>query len=66
MEFQTYLSKPVKERIKIISQQASSKTPFWQERLNTAIAKHSPSAVSFDKRLVNEYWNIMHFKNNQF
>jgi hypothetical protein len=58
MEFQNYLLEPVKERIEIINQQVNSETPFWQERLNTAIKNNAPLVVSFNQQLVKEYWEI--------
>jgi hypothetical protein len=58
MDFHNYISKPTKERIEIINEQISSKTPFWQERLNTAIKNNSPLTVSFNQQLVSEYWEL--------
>lgn len=67
MDLMTYLQLPVKERFMIISKPITvmARTPFWQERLNTAIINHSPITVSFNEELIKEYWDIINFKNQQ-
>ncbi|WP_374464171.1 hypothetical protein [Chryseobacterium sp.] len=60
MDFNTYLQMPIKKRVEFILTPIENifSAPLWQERLNTAITKYSPLAVSFDKQLINEYWTI--------
>ena len=66
MDFKSYLEMPIHRRAELILAPIKNiwNVPFWQERLNTAITNHAPLAVSLDKQLLNEYWNIMTFKNH--
>lgn len=67
MDLTTYLQLPIRERYGFISKPITGmeKTPFWQERLNTAVINHSPITVSFNNELIKEYWDIINFKNQQ-
>lgn len=66
MNFDTYLELPTHKRAELILSPIDNllKTPFWMERLNTALVSGSPLVVSFDKGLINEYWNLINFKNH--
>ena len=59
MNLETFLSMPVSDQAKLIKQPIRSTTPFWMERLNTALLKNSPNALAFlDERLVTIYNNL--------
>ena len=53
-----YLQLPIAERKQIISEPVGIKDTFEIERLKTAIKYSNPLAVSFDKRLIELYWNL--------
>ncbi|WP_185269184.1 hypothetical protein [Chryseobacterium indologenes] len=58
MTITDYLQKPIAERKQIITEPVGIKDSFEIERLKTAIKYSNPLAVSFDKRLIELYWNL--------
>lgn len=59
MTFEEYLKLPIESRKEIIKQPIKVNTPFWQERLTTAIEYQSPLCLIIDDRLVKEYWDLV-------
>lgn len=59
MDLNTFLTLPISEKKQIVEQPQCIKTPFWLERLKTAVETRSPLAVFFSKELMQEYWNII-------
>lgn len=59
MDLNKFLTLPISEKKQIVGQQQSTKTPFWLERLKTAVETRSPLVVFFSKELTQEYWNII-------
>ncbi len=64
MDLNTYLSQPIENRIEIATQPENLKTDsFWLGQLKNALINHSPTSCIIDKRLVDEYWTLLKFKN---
>lgn len=58
MSITDYLQKPIGEIKQIVTEPVGIKDTFEIERLKTAIKYSNPLAVSFDKRLIELYWNL--------
>ena len=59
MYISEYLQLPAEDRKEIAIQPVTGNTPFFLERLQTALKFKNPLAVMFDKRLVEEYYNLI-------
>ena len=59
MDLDTFCGLPVTEQSQLINQKTTAKTPFYLERLQTAIENNSLMPLVFlDERLVKIYDNI--------
>lgn len=59
-----YLALDEKNRIQYVKNVnfAIQETPFWLERIQTAVKENNPFAVNFNSNLASDYWAIKNAK----
>ncbi len=62
MDIATFLTLPLIERFELTQKEITGSTPFFLERLATALDKHSPICLMIFPQLKDEYWTLLEYK----